>query len=365
MNTIALGHTFENISQRVAVTYLDHLADFQAVVLPGSPEGLEQAEQDLHAFFEALYTRVFHDPALFGLPVDEDAYVIIDRHGTNEKAEITKKVKKARDLMEQGMSFLMQAGVKGTLGGGDLFLDEGVVNDYAGKSKAKKQFLKGLEAVGLEIVLEGAGLVLRSQRFPAMMLAFKLLAEACAPQGRTGELNFGRCDFRALIPGYEPEAMDLFRVFNPVDFQRVAELHAYLAQMNYKPVYQYYGMSGWEVKYQGSRAKKGTPLVQIEYSERYLNQLRIFIKCAASNRIVPLLADQPLFLREDFNRRANICNGDKCNWCANKKSLGPTEWTFKGEPRTICWYTNPDVNVIDDGTVDLVKQYVLLHEALG
>ncbi len=365
MNTIALGQAFENISQRVVVSYLDHLADLQVVLPASAPPGLEQSERDLHAFFEAFYTRLFNDPASFGLPLDEDAYVMSDRHGTNEKAEITKKVKKARDLMELGMGFLMQAGVKGRLRGGELLLDEAVVNDYAGKSKAKKQFLKGLEAVGLAIMPEGEGVVLRSERFPAMMPAFKMLAEACAPQGRTGELNFGRCDFRALNPGYEPEAMDLYRVFNPADFQRVAELHAYLAQLNYKPVYQYYGMSGWEVKYQGSRAKKGTPLVQIEYSERYLNQLRIFIKCAASNRIIPLLADRPLFLQEDFNRRANHCNGDKCNWCANKKSLGPTEWTFKGETRTICWYTNPDIHVVDDTTVDLVKEYVSLHEALG
>ena len=365
MNTIALGQAFENISQRVVVSYLDHLADFRAVLPAGAPSGLEQSERDLHAFFEAFYTQLFNNPALFGLPVDEDAYVIIERHDTGEKAEVTRKVKKARDLMEQCMGFLMQVGAKGTLRGTELLLDAAEVNAFAGKSKAKKQFLKGLEDAGLLIAVDGATAILRSERFPAMMPALKMLAEACAPAGRTGELNFGRCDFRALNPGFEPEAMDLYRVFNPVDFERVSQLHAYLTELNYKPVYQYYGMSGWEVKYQGSRAKKGTPLVQIEYSERYLNQLRIFIKCAASNRILPLLADRPLFLQEDFNRRANHCNGDKCNWCANKKSLGPTEWTFKGETRTICWYTNPDVHVIDDGTVDLVKEYVLLHEALG
>ena len=130
------------------------------MVLPASaPSGLEQSERDLHAFFKALYTQIFNDPASFGLPVDEDAYVIIDRHGTNEKAEVTKKVKKARDLMELGMGFLMQAGMKGRLCGGELLLDETVVNDYAGKSKAKKQFLKGLEAVGLAIVPEGEGVV--------------------------------------------------------------------------------------------------------------------------------------------------------------------------------------------------------------
>ena len=365
MNTIALGQAFENISQRVVVSYLDHLSDFQAVIPVGAPAGLEQSERDLHAFFEAFYTHIFHSPASFGLPVDEDAYVIIERHGTNEKAEVTRKVKKARDLMEQGMGFLMQAGMKGTLRSAELLLDAAEVNVFTGKSKVKKQFLKGLEEAGLLITVEDVTAIFRSERFPAMIPAFKMLAEACGSAGRLGELNFGRCDFRSLNPGFEPEAMDLYRVFNRVDFERVSQLHAYLTELNYKPVYQYYGMSGWEVKYQGSRAKKGTPLVQIEYSERYLNQLRIFIKCAASNRIVPLLADRPLFLQEDFNRRANHCNGDKCNWCANRKSLGPTEWTFKGETRTICWYTNPDVHVIDDGTVDLVKEYVLLHEALG
>ena len=198
-----------------------------------------------------------------------------------------------------------------------------------------------------------------------MMPAFKMLAEACALQGRTGELNFGRCDFRALNPGYEPEAMDLYRVFNPVDFERVSQLHAYLTELNYKPVYQYYGMSGWEVKYQGSRVKRALRWC------RSNTRSAISTNCASSSS-VPLRTGLyrcwptgRCSCRRISTGGPIIAMETSATGARTRRAWGRRGGRLRVETRTICWYTNPDVHVVDDGTVDLVKEYVLLHEALG
>jgi hypothetical protein len=138
-----------------------------------------------------------------------------------------------------------------------------------------------------------------------------------------------------------------------------------MTSLNYKPEYQYYGMSGWEVQYQGRKEVKASPLLRIEYSERYLNQLRVGIKCASTNRLAPLFSQQPVFLQEDFFKRAYGCQGEKCNWCASKKNLGPSVLEFNGESRTVCWYSNPDVVDLDDQAVKLIEQYVVMHEQLA
>ncbi len=354
---ITLNRVFDHISQRVVCSYVNSLSDLPSAASP--------SQRDLHAFFQSLYSLMFNQPALFGLPLDPDASVLADHYDKEEKQEVTRKVKKPKDLAEQGLGFLLNAGIKGRLDDLTLRLDAAEVSAFTGKSKARKQFLQGLEAAGLQIELAGGEVALSSEPFPHMAPAWKALAEACAQNGKVGLFNFARCDFGGLDPAYAPPAMELYKVFNPEDFRRVSQLHAYMTSLNYKPEYQYYGMSGWEVQYQGRKEIKSTPLLRIEYSERYRNQLRIGIKCASSNRLVPLIYEQPIFLQEDFFKRAYGCNGDKCKWCATKKNLGPSVLELNGQSRIVCWYSNPDIVELDDHALRLIEQYVVMHEQLA
>jgi hypothetical protein len=44
---------------------------------------------------------------------------------------------------------------------------------------------------------------------------------------------FACCDFRA-VDGYEPQALDLYRAFDNIEYEMVTELHAYFPSKNYK-----------------------------------------------------------------------------------------------------------------------------------
>ncbi len=223
-----------------------------------------------------------------------------------------------------------------------------------------------MKSAGLLISETDGKATLSSARFPAMLPALKTLAARCAqnPDPKLGKFNFARCDFKALAADYSPQVMDLYRVFSASDYAILSRLHAFFTEMGYQPLVRIYGIFSWEVKYQGKRQIKATPLFQVEYSERYKNPFRLHVKCASTNRIAALIPRQPRSLQEDFFKRANRCNGDKCGWCKNRPNLGPTVLEHDGSPVTLCWYTNPDVRVIDEDTVDLMKQYAWMHEEL-
>ena len=364
--------TFANVSQRVAYSYIRSLTDFTAAMPEGfgSPEqcGLEASQQDLHAFINRLYTALFEAPEQFGLPLTEDACITgSEENPVQFKQEVTKKLNKPRALVEQGLDFLMLVGQRGWLADGVLALERETYAALINESKVKKPFLKGLVGVGLTVMESEEMVMVSSPAYPNMMPALKSLSEACAryEDQRMGKFNFARCDFRALDGCFTPGALDLYPVFDPIDRERVERLHIFVLDLQYKMISQVGGVHGWEVQYQPRPKVKTSPLLRIEYSERYKNSLQVDVKCASTSRIIPLVYQQPRFLQEDFARRVISCNGSACNWCKDKKGLGPSEFEFDGVQKTICWYHNPDVDELNEKTLQLLQQYALMHEELG
>jgi hypothetical protein len=358
---------FDSIAQRVAYSYVRSLAAAQQV-------GADASQRDLHAFFKAFYAALYDSPAQFGLPeLEDDCITGAEKERTKKLAELNRKMQRPRDAIDAGLALLMLAGQKGLLavdpvtGEQMLLLDAGDYLPFLKNAKIKKPFLAGLAGVGLSVSAYGECFALRSARFPAMLPALKALAPACAQaeDPKLGRFNFSRCDFQALDPQFHPTPLDLYRAFPPDDYQRVARLHEYFLRMGYKPVFQIYGNFGWEVQYQGKRQVKSTPFFGVQYSERFQNPLRVQVKCASSNRLVPLLAGQPRALQADFFQRAYTCNGDACGWCKNRKNLGPSEIEFEGVRKTICWYSNPDIADLNDDAVTMIQQYAVMHEGLG
>jgi hypothetical protein len=60
-----------------------------------------------------------------------------------------------------------------------------------------------------------------------------------------------------------------------------------MAEHDYHPEIQYYGMSGFEVQYQGPKKIKASPLLRVMYSYRHLDPLQVDIKCVSVNRAIP------------------------------------------------------------------------------
>jgi hypothetical protein len=360
MNT---GTVYSSISQRAAASFQKALAKYEEDAALPAHDSLSR--HDLNRFFSTFYDQLFHQPQAFGLPLNEDISVAEDDPNTKDKKQVVKqKLTKPRMMINQGLDYLMLAGIRGLAEGSTL-----IVEDHPAlvkESGIKPKFLKGLESTGLVVSQQPARTMLYSPLYPEMMGALKCLAVACAGHVSAimGKFNFARCDFRALSPNYEPDALDLYRVFTGDDYARLVQLHSFFNNKGYSTSLSAAGPSAWEVKYQGSRKIKATPLFQVGYEERYANPLRLSIKCASTNRIAQLLPLQSQFLQDDFVSRANNCNGDKCNWCRNQKTLGPSEVVYKGETKVLCWYSNPDIRGCDDSTVELVEQYATMHDQL-
>ncbi|MBN1579921.1 MAG: hypothetical protein JXA89_04410 [Anaerolineae bacterium] len=176
---------------------------------------------------------------------------------------------------------------------------------------------------------------------------------------------FARCDFRALDPDYQPDVLDMLQtVLCPSEYEHVVNLHHALAEMAYTPALNIGGVSEWRIQYQGKRAVKATPFFEFEYDERQKSQYIMRVKCASTNRLVPLVAQQPEILQQDFFNHANNCGGANCGWCKTRKALGPSVLEYGGEKKTICWYMQRHFAEADGEAADLVRHYALLHEAL-
>ena len=286
--------------------------------------------------------------------------------GSKDQQEVNQKLKSARKPIVEWLDFLMAAGKTGSLAGDDLVIDPATSEGYFKKARSAKKFLPGLAALGLGVNVTPEMTVLTCRQFPAMMPALQALAAACAmvPDERAGRFYFARCDFKALKKGYTVDPLDLYGIYNPADFEHAAQLHEFFTGLGYKTEVTIAGVEYWNVKYQGNRKIKASPLFQMDFDERKVVQRQVYVKCASSGRIVDLIPRHSQALQDDFFNRKNICNGDKCNWCEGKKGLGPSVLEYNGEQTIICWYTNPDVREFTGETVELVKEYAYLHEEL-
>jgi hypothetical protein len=370
MDTNNVKNGFANSSQRVAYTYQRMLSPFYPVNVEGLT-GAQQVEMsaaqaDLHAFFRVLYDALYTDPEQFGLPFAADSYLVVDHSKEGrDKTEVKRVLDRQRKLVDEGLNFLSAFGQQARVEGKSLVLDPGSGAMDFFKKKNGRAWAKGMERAGLIFTLTSGSLVGSNMKFPNMMPALKLLAESCVSceNQDMGRVFFARCDFRALQQDFSVTAPDLFHAFKPENADWAMNLHNFFIDRDYKALVEIGRMFAWSVKYQGKKSIKASPLFQVDYDERLLNQMRAGIKCASAQRLTPLLPNQTKALQDDFARRSNRC-GD-CHWCDNQKSLGPVEYEYEGERRKICWYVNSDLNEFSRETVDLVKEYALMHEGLG
>jgi hypothetical protein len=362
-------HTaYANNSQRAVSAYIKLLAPFKYVTAEGKFSVQEQEQRDLQAFFQALYANLYAQPELYGLPVrSDDSIAEVEPHAKEKKQEVKRLLDKPSAMIAAGLDFLMQAGVQSRLEGGALRLEN--YSLVSKETRVGKKFLAGLESTGLAVALSGDKAVLTHSCYTAMLPALQALANSCAAYHslEMGKFMFANCDFRALN-GYALQAMDLYRAFEGLEHQLVTELHAYFTIRNYKTEVGIHAPFAWLVKYQGDRKIKSTPLFQVEYDYRYARPLRLQIKCASTARLAAIIPKQPQLLQDDFERRVSTCRGDECGWCrahSRNMPLGPADIAFHGDLRTVCWYTNPDICIIDSHTSELVRQYEQMHAQLA
>jgi hypothetical protein len=334
---------------------------------PGEPNEMQASQQDLDAFFRAFYQCAYDRPETFGLPTSEDVCV---KQGDSkeQKQAVTRAVKKARDKMMTAVDYLYYVGQHGRRAARGLLVSQDDYASFFAKSpRVKRKLVQGMQSVGLTVSEQADGILIGNTTYPRMMQALVALARACAQREdqRLAALLFARCDFRALDADFEPHLLDMLQTaLAPTEFDHAVELHKILTGMDYRASLEISGAHNWRVQYQGKRAIKSAPFFEYEYDEREKRPLRTTVKCAATNRLVPLLPDQPAPLQQDFFRHAHSCGAPKCSWCKTRKSLNPSVLEVDGDKRTICWWMQRRFDKLDDQAVDMVKQYALLHEGL-
>ena len=362
---------FETVTQRVVFSYQRQMPGFAPrlpeSLSPGERDEMRLSQQDLDAFFRALYQCAYDRPETFGLPVIDDV-CIEPGAGKEQKQVVTKTVKKARDKMVTAVDYLYHVGRHGKCAADRLLLSQ---EDYTAfftkRPRVKRKLVQGMQVVGLTVSEQEDAVLIGNTTYPHMMPALRALAQACAQRDdrRLAALLFARCDLRALDAGFEPDLLDMLQtVLAPTEYDRAVGLHNALAEMDYKASLSIGGVHNWRVQYQGKRAVKSTAFFEYEYDEREKRPLRTTVKCAATNRLVPLLPDQSARLQQDFFRHAHSCGAPKCSWCKTRKGLNPSVLQVDGEKRTICWWMQRHFVELDEEAIELVRQYAQLHEAL-
>jgi hypothetical protein len=363
--------TYDNISQRAVATLGKGLSTLEPVLTDQSGAAGQQevtAQRSLHQFLAALYAAMYEQPERFGMPTAPDDGLSSEREGKERKQEVTKKIKRPQEILDLTIELLQELGCRGQTVGDALVMDEEAYRAlFAAKGKTKKAILAGMGEVGLSAQAANGAVTICNPRYPQMMPALKAMAQQCAEDGdeKWGKSAFARCDFRALLPGYQPDPLSLLGYFPPEDRDKAIELHRYLLDTGHQALCRAYNPHGWDIQYQGPRKVKGSPLVQIDYSERHKNPMRVQIKCASADRLIPSFCEQPPAVQADFRSRVNRCGGASCGWCKDKKGLGPSVLEYGGEKLTICWYTRPDVDQLTDETLEVLRGYVRWHQRLG
>lgn len=350
---------YSSIAQRAVHTYiraLTHCVPSQA------------GQRALYQFFQNLYAALYAHPEQFGLPITPDGwYTAGQTDDTNTKSDLKKRMKRPKEIIASGLAFLRLLGREGTLQGDALVLPAAVVNEFVKRNKAARVFLNGLALVGLRVECDGAAATVVHTASPAMLLALNELALACDTfaDPNLGAFHFARCDFRALDAAFQADAADLYAFFDADDCAHALEMHQFFVSKGYKVIIKIHDVSMWVVQYQGKREIKSSPLYQVDFDERHATPMMVQIKAASTNRLVPVLADEPRWLQEDFYRRAYRCNGSKCDWCRNKTTLGPTTIEHDGKVEVLCWYSNPTVPQLNENSMELIRQYARVHEKLA
>lgn len=362
---------FTNLSQRVIASYRRTLVPKNVSEFSESSPFKKLPDQysALHDFLSELLDLMFRQPACFGLPETPDLYAGIEQDGKKLKAsEIQPKFKKIRDTVAYFFDFLELIGPKGRLTGDTLTLNLDEFSTFFKiKPKVKDKMLKGMAAF-LNVDKEKAAVTFIRHPGAAAALVDLLGYQKPKTEKRKYELwrfNFCRLDLQSISTNSSPDVKLLFKAFPENQMSIMNTIHEFFLEKEYKVVKRLYGdVSGWDFSYQGKRNKKSTPLLQIVYDERRISPFRIHIKCAAANRIVPVLENYSRELQNDFQERTYRCNGAKCGWCKGKKGMGPVVLKIGENKKTICWHTRSRVRLIDENTVNLVKEYELLHSEL-
>ena len=175
-----IGTDFDNVSQRLVYNYIATQPDFRSIP---SDAASETAQRQLYDFIAGIYTTLYHAPALIGMTTEPDETEDrpypdrIYKDEDRKHLEARKLRRKNEDKIEGLFDSLQRLGELGAVREGRLVVDK----DALGLNKrALGVLVKNLTNLGLQCAEDDQTLCLRSDAYPEMLTAWKLLATLAA-----------------------------------------------------------------------------------------------------------------------------------------------------------------------------------------
>ena len=199
-----IGSDFDNVSQRLVYNYIATQPDFRPV-----PSGVasETAQRQFYDFVCGIYITLYHDPTLLGMTTDPDETEdrpYPDRVYKDEQRkhlEARKLRRKNEDKIEGLFDNMQRLGELGAVRDGALVVEK----EALGLNKrALTTLVKQLTALGLQCADDDRILCLRSDAYPEMWDAWKLLATLGAAESEACDARWRQeMDDRADLPGWQ------------------------------------------------------------------------------------------------------------------------------------------------------------------
>jgi hypothetical protein len=177
-----IGTDFENVAQRLLYNYIATHPGFHAVE---SDLATEAAQKQMYDFILDLFTALYHDPTLVGLSTDPDETEDRPYPGRTYKAEQKKYLearklrRKNEDKIESLFDDLLLLGELGRVERRTLVVDTASLQL---NKRDLNKLLKNLTQLGLQCTSDGERISLRSETYPDLCVAWKLLARIAAAE---------------------------------------------------------------------------------------------------------------------------------------------------------------------------------------
>lgn len=354
---------YDSLGQRIAAYFRILLKPFFGPVKGASLSCYE----DIHNFFNSLYLMFYEQPGLFGIPLKPDL-CMDDCHTPDIKKAYLKDFMQIFKIYEAILKFLYQVGCNGEMNGYTLVIKPELLRKFLHHSaRIKKQLVSGLSLVGVEIKETDRGVEISNNNTPGMIEGLRLLSSVCSEDpSQNGFFHFYRCDFDVTNKNYGKMNNRIFTEItrDDVSYRSVQKLWKYMEQSRY-----HYKMDVKDTfrivqSYTCFRIKR-TPLLKFSFDIRYKTMIRVSFHFVSTNKIVPLLEDAPLFLRNNFFEISTSCQG---NQCPRKNSLHgnnkPALLKFEDRQKTICWLLQAEYTDLNEQNCRLILNYLLLHQRL-
>jgi hypothetical protein len=171
-----IGTDFDNVSQRLLYNYIATQPDFRPVP---SDAASETAQRQLYDWIGGIYAALYHDPTLIGMTTEPDETEDrpypdrIYKDEAKKHLEARRLRRKNEDKIEGLFDNLQRLGELGTVREGRLVVDK----DALGLNRrALSVLVRNLTNLGLQCAEDDQTLCLRSDAYPEMLTAWKLLA---------------------------------------------------------------------------------------------------------------------------------------------------------------------------------------------